>query len=291
MAAGTALNESLACIALGYIANEENHSLEGFHTMITKTTGSSGLWGKVIARCELSDRTVSKYRDAYKDVGNQPNPWIYTSYQSAIQIENKLNLKGKLKNYKFSKVERNVNYDAYWLKQKATSGIKKYSKAQLKNPGILATLHADKVNIGDIFIIKEDSKQFDKIKKLIEDTDVTATVLKNNILNQKQLLTMQLYRDLMIEAWKDKEIFSVSLKALDEKQKNVPVKVYNLPTSLSRTITEREQDEFALYLTYLIKIAKSSGNTYQQFENAINEFLYKKKLLCTSKILKRKIWH
>ena len=282
MAAGTALNESLACIALGYIANEENHSLEGFHTMITKTTGSSGLWGKVIARCELSDRTVSKYRDAYKDVGNQPNPWIYTSYQSAIQIENKLNLKGKLKNYKFSKVERNVNYDAYWLKQKATSGIKKYSKAQLKNPGILATLHADKVNIGDIFIIKEDSKQFDKIKKLIEDTDVTATVLKNNILNQKQLLTMQLYRDLMIEAWKDKEIFSVSLKALDEKQKNVPVKVYNLPTSLSRTITEREQDEFALYLTYLIKIAKSSGNTFGEFKIAIDSFVQIKPVVFTA---------
>lgn len=282
MAAGTALNESLACIALGYIANEENHSLEGFHTMITKTTGSGGLWGKVIARCELSDRTVSKYRSAYEDVGNQPNPWIYTSYQSAIEIENKLNLKGKLKNYKFSKVERNVSYDAYWLKQKATSGIKKYAKETLKNPGILATLNADKVNIGDIFIIKINSNQFDKIKKLIENTDVTATVLKNNILSEKQLLTMELYRDLMIEAWKDKEIFSVSLKALDAKQENVPVKVYNLPTSLSRTISEREQDEFALYLAYLIKIAKSSGNTFGEFKKAIDSFVQIKPVVFTA---------
>ena len=282
MAAGTALNESLACIALGYIAHEENHSLEGFHTLITKTTGSTGLWGKVVARCELSDKTVSKYRDAYKDVGNQPNPWIYTSYQSAIEIENKLNLKGQLNDYKFSKVERNVKYAAYWLKQKATSGIKKYSKAQLKNPGILATLNADKVNIGDIFIIKEDSKQFDKIKKLIEDTDVNATVLENNILNQKQLLTMQLYRDLMIEAWKDKEIFSVSLKALDEKQKNVPVKVYNLPTSLSRTITEREQDEFAVYLTYLMRVAGKPGNTFSKFKEAIDKFVQIKPVVFTA---------
>ena len=220
MAAGTALNESLACIALGYIANEQDHSLEGFHTMVTKTTGTGGLWGKVIARCELSDRIVSKYRDAYKDVGNQPNPWIYTSYQSAIEIENKLNLKGKLNNYKFSKVERNVSYDAYWLKQKATSAIKKYAKEVLKNKaGILATLNADKVNIGDIFIIKNNSKQFTKIKKLIEDTDVTATVLKKNILGKKELLTTELYRDLMIEAWKIKKSFQYLLKHLMQKKK------------------------------------------------------------------------
>lgn len=283
MAAGTALNESLACVALGYIANEENHSLDGFHTLITKTTGVGGLWGKVIAGCELSDRTVLKYRDAYKDVGNQPNPWIYTSYQSAIEIEKKLNLQGKLKDYKFSKVERNVNYDAYWLKQKATSGIKKYAKEILKNKaGILATLNADKVNIGDIFLIKKNSKQFDNIKKLIEDTDVSASILKKNILDKKELLTAELYRDLMIEAWKDREIFSVSLKALDAKQENVPVKVYNLPTSLSRTISERQQDEFALYLTYLIGISKKSGNTFGEFKKAIDSFVQIKPVVFTA---------
>ena len=177
MAAGTALNESLACIALGYIAHEEKHSLEGFHTLITKTTGSTGLWGKVVARCELSDKTVSKYRDAYKDVKNQPNPWIYTSYQSAIEIEKSLNLKGQLNDYKFSKVERNVKYAAYWLKQKATSAIKKYSKEVLKNKaGILASLNADKVNIGDIFIIKNKSDKLNKIKELIEDLDEESDV-------------------------------------------------------------------------------------------------------------------
>lgn len=283
MAAGTALNESLACVALGYIANEENHSLDGFHTLITKTTGVGGLWGKVIARCELSDRTVLKYRDAYKDVGNQPNPWIYTSYQSAVEIEKKLNLQGKLKDYKFSKVERNVNYDAYWLKQKATSGIKKYAKEILKNKaGILATLNADKVNIGDIFLIKKNSKQFDNIKKLIEDTDVSASILKKNILDKKELLTAELYRDLMIEAWKDREIFSVSLKALDAKQENVPVKVYNLPTSLSRTISERQQDEFALYLTDLIRISKKSGNTFGEFKKAIDSFVQIKPVVFTA---------
>lgn len=283
MAAGTALNESLACIALGYIAHEEKHSLEGFHTLITKTTGSTGLWGKVVARCELSDKTVSKYRDAYKDVGNQPNPWIYTSYQSAIEIENKLNLKGQLNDYKFSKVERNIKYAAYWLKQKATSAIKKYSKEVLKNKaGILASLNADKVNIGDIFIIKNKSDKLNKIKKLIEDTDVSASVLKNNILNKKELLTMQLYRDLMIEAWEAKEIFSVSLKALDKNQKNVPVKIYNLTPSLSRSISEKKQDEFATYLLDLIKIAKKPGNTSKEFEDAIKEFVQIKPVVFTA---------
>jgi hypothetical protein len=282
MAAGTALNESLACIALGYIANEKNHSLEGFHTMITKTTGSAGLWSKVIARCELSDITVLKYRDAYKDVGNQPNPWIYTSYQSAIEIERILKLKGQLDDYKFSKVERNINYAAFFLKQKATSAIKKYSKSKVKNPGILATLNADKVNIGDIFVIKNDSKKYDEIKKLIEDTDVSASVLKKNIADHKQLLTMQLYKDLMIEAWKDKEIFSVSLKALDKNQKNVPVKVCNLTTSLSRTISEREQDEFASYLLDLMKIAKKPGNTSKEFEDSIDEFVQIKPVVFTA---------
>ena len=283
MAAGTALNESLACIALGYIAHEEKHSLEGFHTLITKTTGSTGLWGKVVARCELSDKTVSKYRDAYKDEGNKPNPWIYTSYQSAIEIQNKLNLKGQLNDYKFSKVERNVKYAAYWLKQKATSAIKKYSKEVLKNKaGILASLNADKVNIGDIFIIKNKSDKLNKIKKLIEDTDVSASVLKNNILNKKELLTMELYRDLMIEAWKDKEIFSVSLKALDIKQQDVPVKVHNLPTSLSKTITEREQDEFAVYLTYLMRVAGEPGNTFSKFKEAIDKFVQIKPVVFTA---------
>jgi hypothetical protein len=283
MAAGTALNESLACIALGYIAHEEKHSLEGFHTLITKTTGSTGLWGKVVARCELSDKTIKKYRDAYKDEGNKPNPWIYTSYQSAIEIQNKLNLEGQLNDYKFSKVERNVKYSAYWLKQKATSAIKKYSKEVLKNKsGILASLNADKVNIGDIFIVKNKSDKLDKIKKLIEDTDVSASVLKNNILNKKELLTMELYRDLMIEAWKDREIFSISLKALDTKQQNVPVKVHNLPASLSKTITEREQDEFAVYLTYLMRVAGEPGNTFSKFKEAIDKFVQIKPVVFTS---------
>ena len=69
MAAGTALNESLACIALGYIANQDEHSLEEFHSLITKTTGVAGLWSKVTARCEVSDKTVTKYRAAYQNIG------------------------------------------------------------------------------------------------------------------------------------------------------------------------------------------------------------------------------
>jgi hypothetical protein len=86
----------------------------------------------------------------------------------------------------------------------------------------------------------------------------------------------------MIEAWKDKEIFSVSLKALDVKEENVPVKVYNLPTSLFRNISVREQDQFALYLTYLIGIAKSSGNTFGEFKEAIDSFVQIKPVVFTA---------
>ena len=284
MAAGTALNESLTCIALGYIANEKNHSLEGFHSMITKTTGVAGLWGKVVARCEVSDKAVTKYRDAYQNIGEQMNPWIYTSYQSALEIENKLNLQGQLNDYKFSRVEKNESYKSYVLKQKATSAIKKYSKQILGNKaGILGTLNADKVNIGDIFIIKNNSKKYDEIKLLVDNTDLTESNLNKEILaNKKEFLTMEKYRNLMVEAWKNGEIFSVSLKQLDEKVKNVPVKVFNLTSEISKTFLEIQQDEFATYISYLMRIAKSSGNTYQQFENAINEFVDIKPVTFTS---------
>ena len=76
----------------------------------------------------------------------------------------------------------------------------------------------------------------------------------------------------MVEAWKDNEIYSISLKQLDEKSDTIPVKISNLPSSLSRTVKEREQDEFAAYVSYLIRIAKK-GTTYKQFEDAVNEFV------------------
>jgi hypothetical protein len=272
MAAGTALNESLSCVALGYVTYEREHSLEGFHQLITETSGT--LWNKVISRCEISDKSINTYRNAYADKDGKISPWIYTSYYTAVEIIDKLKIQN-LQDYKFSKVEKNDNYMSYILKQKATSAIKKYSKLILGNrAGILATLNADKVNIGDIFIIKNNSKKYKEIKTLIENTDVTESKLKKDVLeNEKEFLTMEKYRNLMIEAWKDNEIYSVSLKQLDETSKRIPVKVFNLPSTLSRTFLEQQQDEFATYLSYLMRIAKSSGNTYQQFEDAINEFV------------------
>lgn len=270
--AATSLNESLACVALGYVTYKNEHSLEDFHNLITKTSGN--LWNKVIARCEVSDKSVITYRNAYADKDGRINSWIYTSYYTALEIVDKLKIQN-LEDYTFSKVEKNDKYMSYILKQKATSAIKKYSKLILGNrAGILATLNADKVNIGDIFIIKNNSKKYKEIKTLIENTDVTESKLKKDVLeNEKEFLTMEKYRNLMIEAWKSSEIYSVSLKQLDENSKQIPVKVFNLPSSLSTTFLERQQDEFAVYLTYLTKIAKKSGNTYQEFEDAINEFV------------------
>ena len=102
----------------------------------------------------------------------------------------------------------------------------------MKAPGILATLNADKVNIGDIMIIRNHSQIFNTIEELVENTDVTVPKLKRTILeNEKEFLTMERYRNLMIEAWKGGEIYSVSLKQLDEKSDNIPVKISNLPSS------------------------------------------------------------
>ena len=268
--ASTSLNESLACVALGYVTYKNDHSLEDFHKMITQTSGN--LWNQVISRCELSDRAINTYRSAFPDKNGSMDPWISTSYRTADQIVKSLKLQN-LRDYKFAKVEKDRNNRAYLLKQRATSAIKAYSKEVMKAPGILATLNADKVNIGDIMIIKNNSQIFNTIEELVENTDVTASKLKRSILeNEKEFLTMERYRNLMVEAWKDNEIYSVSLKQLDERSDTIPVKISNLPSSLSRTVKEREQDEFAAYISYLIRIAKK-GTTYKQFEDAVNEFV------------------
>lgn len=268
--ASTSLNESLACVALGYVTYKDDHSLEDFHKMITQTSGN--LWNQVISRCELSDRAINTYRGAFSDKNGSMDPWISTSYRTADQIVKSLKLQN-LRDYKFAKVEKDKSNRAYLLKQRATSAIKAYSKQVMKAPGILATLNADKVNIGDIMIIKNNSQIFNTIEELVENTDVTASKLKRVILeNEKEFLTMERYRNLMVEAWKDNEIYSISLKQLDEKSDTIPVKISNLPSSLSRTVKEREQDEFAAYVSYLIRIAKK-GTTYKQFEDAVNEFV------------------
>lgn len=278
--ASTSLNESLACVALGYVTYKKDHSLEDFHQMITKTSGN--LWNQVISRCELSDRTIGTYRNAFPDKNENMDPWISTSYRTAVQIVESLKLTN-LQDYKFAKVEKDKNNRAYLLKQRATSAIKGYSKEVMKNPGILSTLNADKVNIGDIMIIKNNSQIFNTIEKLVENTDVTASKLKKSILeNEKEFLTMERYRNLMVEAWKKNEIYSISLKQLDEKSENIPVKISNLPSSLSRTVHEREQDEFAAYISYLIRIAKDNGTNYKAFEDAVNKFVDIKPVVFTS---------
>jgi len=278
--ASTSLNESLSCVALGYVTYKDDHSLEDFHKMITQTSGN--LWNQVISRCELSDRTVSTYRSAFSDKNGSMDPWISTSYRTAVQIVKSLKLTN-LRDYKFAKVEKDKSNRAYLLKQRATSAIKGYSKEVMSKPGILATLNADKVNIGDIMIIKNNSQIFNTIEELVENTDVTASKLKKAILeNEKEFLTMERYRNLMVEAWKENEIYSVSLKQLDEKSENIPVKISNLPSSLSRTVKEREQDEFAAHISYLIRIAKDNGTNYKAFEDAVNKFVDIKPVVFTA---------
>lgn len=286
MASSTALNESLACIALSYISINQNHSLEEFHQIITKTSGQNNLWPAIISKCEISNRSITSYREEYKDIKNNMNPWIQTSYNSAIEIENTLNLKGKLQDYIFSRVERNSNNSGFWLKNKATSAIKKHAKHSLENPGLLSTLNADKLNIADIFIIhapqKKKNNLYKKIEKIVKNTDVPNKTLDDNKFQKKELLTVKLYKSLMEEAWKSGEIYSVSLKALDKNAKNIPVKLYNLPTSSSQTKLEKNQDRFALFLMNLIKKSKESGSNFSTFSSYLDKFVQIKPVVFTA---------
>lgn len=286
MAASTALNESLACVALGYVSAVKGHNLEHFDKLINKSLPTTNtIWKSIIDRCQISETSIDKYCEAYKNDDNgEMNPWIYTSYQTAITIKNSLSI-ASLKNYIFSRVEKNVKHDAYWLKQKATSGIKKYAKEWAKqtnqSPGILGTLNADKINIADIFLIKEDSKIKDELIQIIKNTDTTPSKIRKNIqtafdINKTNkfegtgMLTPQLYRTKMIEAWKKKEIISVSLKALDSKSDYVPVTIKNT-TGLNINYEEIYKDEFADYLSGLIHIAKTQG--LSKFEEAVGKFV------------------
>lgn len=293
MAASTALNESLACVALGYVSAVKGHNLEHFDKLINKNLPSTNdVWKSIIDRCQISETDINKYYEAYKDDENgNMNPWIYTSYQTAISIKNSLSI-ASLKNYIFSRVEKNLNHDAYWLKQKATSAIKKYAKewAKITNQpaGILGTLNSDKINIGDIVLIKDvNGKENDynktnkELKELIKNTDITPSKLKKNIetafnINKTHkfegtgMLTPQIYRAKMVEAWKKKEIISVSLKALDTKSAHVPVSIKNT-TGLNINYEEIYKDEFADYLSGLIHIAKTQG--LSKFEEAVDKFV------------------
>jgi hypothetical protein len=278
--ASTNLNESLACVALGYVTYKEDHNLEDFHKMISKTSGN--LWNQVISRCELSDRTVAIYRNAFPDKNEKMDPWISTSYKTAVQIVKSLKLQN-LKDYKFAKVEKDRNNRAYLLKQRATSAIKKHAKESMSQPGILASLNADKVNIGDIMIIKNNSQIYNTIEELVKNTDIPPSKLKKELVkNKKEFLTVERYRNLMIEAWKEKEIYSVSLKKLDENSEVIPTKISNLPSSLSIDVKEREQDEFMAYISLLIRIAKDNGTNYKAFEDAVNEFVDIKPVVFTA---------
>lgn len=268
MAAGTALNESLACVALAYLSYRPEATLDDFYEFITKNT--ENIWTQVTSKCEISEKSISSYRSAYKDVGNQINPWIYTSYNTAIAIKDSLKI--NLKDYKFCKVEKTLPTGSL-LKQKATSAIKKHAKATMKasDLGILATLNADKLNIADIFVIKNKSNVLDSLKNLIEETDVTEKQLQKKVLEQKDLLNVVKYKELFNLGWRNKEIFSVSLKALDKTTDTIPTKTYNIPTTF-QTRPDNE-DEFAVFLSALVNIASKPGNTQNEFEDAIDKFV------------------
>lgn len=276
MASSTALNEALACVALGYISTVERPTLIRFYNVIKK--GSSD-WDQIIKNCEISQRNHSTYQEEFKDVKGKMNPWIESSYKTAKEIEKVLNLKGHLNEYIFSRVERNLNHKAYWIKQKAISGIKKHAKLIFdQNVGIMGTATPDKINISDIAIIKKNSKIYDELEKLIQNTDVSQAALKRNLKSNKNLLTLHEYRNLLITGWKNKEIFSVSLKAI-KPATTVPVKIINAPTGL---ITKSKQDKLALFLSLLVRIAKKGGNTFQEFKDKIDEMIQIKPVVFTA---------
>jgi hypothetical protein len=285
--ATTALNESLACVALGYIAYVKGHNLEHFNKLINKELPTTNaVWKTIVDHCQISETSIDRYYSVYKnDDDGKMNPWIYTSYQTAISIKNSLSI-SSLKGYIFSRVEKAGTPDAYVLKQKATSAIKKYAKEWAKetgqSEGILGKLNADKINIGDIFLIKANSTIKDDLINLIKESDVSPgkirKKIKDRFKNPKDynfektgLLTPRIYRAKMVQAWRSKQIISVSLKALDTKSPTIPVTIKNTSGINNLNYEEIYKDEFAEYLSGLILIAKNQG--LSKFEEAVGNFV------------------
>ena len=146
----TDLNESLCCIALGFIRDYPNEKPESFKEMIL--TDEKKRFPGCLTDLEITTKRHDTYRSAFK--GN--DDWIYASYFSAKKIKDTLDI--NLNNYIISRVEKSQDSKAYKIKEVAVSAIRKWAKVYDKSnktwsPGLLSSLNADKINISDIMLV------------------------------------------------------------------------------------------------------------------------------------------
>lgn len=270
----TSLNESLCCIALGYIREYPNNTEQNFIDMVLDENSETPKeWTESIKDCEISSKRHIIFRSAYKN----NEDWIIGSYRTALKINQILNI--NLSDYIISRVEKSQDNHSYYIKEIAAGAIRNYAKVYGESklgrlskfsPGILTTLRSDKINIADIMLIKKGSEYYKNIKKMSGFTlgYTNAKELSPDILNQ--LLTPKEYRRILTEAWVNKEIFGVSLKKLNTNSTYIPAKILNVDRSVLTTTQQQYEDDFKFFITNLIASAKSNDN-YTSFEKMIDD--------------------
>lgn len=281
----TDINESLCCIALGFIREYPNKGPESFENMIMSDPDDSR-WNRCINDVQITTKSRQKYKDTYSTTGKGgkieiKKDWIYGSYFSAKKIQDVL--KVNLKNYIISRVEKSQDSQSYQIKEVAASAIKEWAKVYANSdktwsPGLLSNLNADKINISDIMLIRKKSGIYKSLKEQISITLTTKwkDVDKNSSLLRK-LLTPKLYREIINNAWKNGEIYGISLKKVDikvDKEGNysnptIPAKIINLDANASAN-ANNYQDEVAFLIASLVSAAKNAKG-FTQFKETIKD--------------------
>ena len=272
----TDINESLCCIALGFIRDYPNETPESFKEMIL--TDERKRFTGCLQDLEITTKNYQTYKSAFEG----KDDWIYGSYFSAKKIKDTLNI--NLNDYIISRVEKSQDSKAYQIKELAGSAIKEWAKVYDKTnktwtPGLLSTLNADKINISDIMLIKKNSRTYKDLKKQISITQTTKwdDVDKNPSL-LKKLLTPKLYREIINNAWKEGEIYGVSLKKVVVKpdaQGNIPknpvvsAKILNVDLNAAAS-QNNYTDEVAFLISSLVSAAKNSHG-FDEFNKIIKD--------------------
>jgi hypothetical protein len=265
----TDINESLCCIALRYIQIHANKTEDDFVDFILNASETE--WSRCFENVEVKVKDHGKYIKTYKDYPD----WIVGSFRSAKKIESVLGV--SLQNYIISKPEEGSKSKAHLIKEECTSAIKNWAQEyQLSNAakalgwtrGILGSLKSDKINISDIILVKNISGIYDQLEENVKITNnIKYNDLSPSIL--PDLITPKNYNELLNLAWKNGEIYGISLKKIDVKNSNVPAKIINFNPSSANQVNNYI-DEFNFFISNLVGAAKS-GKNYTQFEKLIKK--------------------
>lgn len=278
----TELNESLCCIALRYVQKYAVYGYEGFRQMLVDRDTTK--FNECLEDVDVSKKSLDQYRKVYveettvtKDKKKERvikvnEPWLKGTYYSAKKIVESLGIQS-LSNYKISRPSNSLRNEGYMIKDESTAAIKHWaninsqtvaSKQTKWSAGILSSLKSDKVNIGDIFLVSNQSILYKILLNSIKET-------KNMTVDQyikskfKSALTVKRYLRIMNAAWARKEIYSISLKKAtvsndNDGQNSISAKVINF--DISNAIAPEssvEEDDFLFFINSLLATA-ASGN-------------------------------